>query len=300
MIPGTPMPSPVADAALPTPRMPDVIAEPRRRARTLSPVRRVRPVVLLILDGFGVPRGRPRTTRSRNARDAALDRGCSPPARTRRSTPPSCASGCRRARWATPRSATSTSAPGASSTRTSRASTIAIATGEFARNPVLADAVATRARRAARRCTCWASCRPAACTATSGRSPRWSTLAAAGGVTRDRRARLPRRPRHAAAQRRRVARDSWQASAPAIPARASPRSCGRYYAMDRDQRWERVAPAYELLVDGRAPLSAPIAGRGARAAYARGENDEFVQPTAIVDAGRRATADGTTATSSCS
>src|SRR3954453_3431970 len=30
--------------------------------------------------------------------------------------------------------------------------------------------------------------------------------------------------------------------------------CGRYYAMDRDQRWERVAPAYQLIVDGNAPF----------------------------------------------
>ena len=43
---------------------------------------------------------------------------CSPPVRTRRSTPRSCGSGCRKARWATPRSGISTSAPAASSTRT--------------------------------------------------------------------------------------------------------------------------------------------------------------------------------------
>ncbi|MGZ8437431.1 MAG: 2,3-bisphosphoglycerate-independent phosphoglycerate mutase, partial [Candidatus Limnocylindrales bacterium] len=37
---------------------------------------------------------------------------------------------------------------------------------------------------------------------------------------------------------------------------------GRYYAMDRDSHWERLAPAYELLVDGRAPHAAatPQAG----------------------------------------
>jgi 2,3-bisphosphoglycerate-independent phosphoglycerate mutase len=69
---------------------------------------------------------------------------------------------------------------------------------------------------------------------------------------------------------------------------------GRYYAMDRDQRWERLAEAYALLVDGRANYSAASAREGLAAAYARGETDEFVHATAIVDArGRPATmADG--------
>jgi 2,3-bisphosphoglycerate-independent phosphoglycerate mutase len=61
--------------------------------------------------------------------------------------------------------------------------------------------------------------------------------------------------------------------------------CGRYYAMDRDRRWERVAPAYALLVDGAAPHVARSAEAGLAAAYARGETDEFVQATAIADAG---------------
>jgi 2,3-bisphosphoglycerate-independent phosphoglycerate mutase len=61
--------------------------------------------------------------------------------------------------------------------------------------------------------------------------------------------------------------------------------CGRYYAMDRDKRWERVAPAYTLLVDGTAEFTAPTARQALAAAYARGESDEFVKPTAIPDAG---------------
>jgi 2,3-bisphosphoglycerate-independent phosphoglycerate mutase len=60
--------------------------------------------------------------------------------------------------------------------------------------------------------------------------------------------------------------------------------CGRYYAMDRDQRFERTAAAYALLVDGQAPYHARDARAGLDAAYARGESDEFVKPTAIVDA----------------
>jgi 2,3-bisphosphoglycerate-independent phosphoglycerate mutase len=60
--------------------------------------------------------------------------------------------------------------------------------------------------------------------------------------------------------------------------------CGRYFAMDRDKRWERVAPAYELLVDGNAQFVVPTARAALDAAYARGETDEFVKPTAVADA----------------
>ena len=52
--------------------------------------------------------------------------------------------------------------------------------------------------------------------------------------------------------------------------------------MDRDRRWERVAEAYDLLVDGRAPYTAPSGEAGLAAAYARGETDEFVRATTIV------------------
>ncbi len=58
---------------------------------------------------------------------------------------------------------------------------------------------------------------------------------------------------------------------------------GRYYAMDRDQRWDRVHAAYDLIVDGRAPHVAVTAGAALAAAYARGESDEFVRATAILD-----------------
>jgi len=57
--------------------------------------------------------------------------------------------------------------------------------------------------------------------------------------------------------------------------------CGRYYAMDRDHRWERVQSAYELLTQGTADYHARTAVEGLRAAYARGESDEFVKATAI-------------------
>jgi len=64
---------------------------------------------------------------------------------------------------------------------------------------------------------------------------------------------------------------------------------GRYYAMDRDQRWERLAQAHALLVSGSAAHSAASALAALADAYERGESDEFVKPAAIVDAeGNRA------------
>jgi 2,3-bisphosphoglycerate-independent phosphoglycerate mutase len=56
---------------------------------------------------------------------------------------------------------------------------------------------------------------------------------------------------------------------------------GRYYAMDRDQRWDRLERAYNLIVRGEAPFHAVDPVNGLRQAYKREENDEFVQPTAI-------------------
>ena len=59
---------------------------------------------------------------------------------------------------------------------------------------------------------------------------------------------------------------------------------GRYYAMDRDKRWDRVARAYQALVFS-SGLTAPSAGEAIRTAAARGETDEFIQPTVIVEDG---------------
>ena len=57
---------------------------------------------------------------------------------------------------------------------------------------------------------------------------------------------------------------------------------GRYYAMDRDKRWDRVAKAYAALAAGDGE-HAEDAVKAVKAAYARGETDEFVLPTAIGD-----------------
>ena len=56
---------------------------------------------------------------------------------------------------------------------------------------------------------------------------------------------------------------------------------GRYFAMDRDRRWERTERAYRLLACGEAPFRFAIAQAALEAAYGRGEGDEFVQPSAI-------------------
>ena len=56
---------------------------------------------------------------------------------------------------------------------------------------------------------------------------------------------------------------------------------GRYYAMDRDNRWERIEVAHGLIVDGRAEFHAGSAEQALAAAYARGESDEFVKATTV-------------------
>lgn len=56
---------------------------------------------------------------------------------------------------------------------------------------------------------------------------------------------------------------------------------GRYYAMDRDNRWDRVEQAYNLLVDAKGEFTYASAVEGLQAAYHRDENDEFVKPTVI-------------------
>jgi 2,3-bisphosphoglycerate-independent phosphoglycerate mutase len=56
---------------------------------------------------------------------------------------------------------------------------------------------------------------------------------------------------------------------------------GRYYAMDRDKRWERTQLALDAIVKGEAEFSADSAEEAVRAAYERGETDEFIKPTVV-------------------
>ena len=58
---------------------------------------------------------------------------------------------------------------------------------------------------------------------------------------------------------------------------------GRYHAMDRDENWERTKKAYDAIVEREAPHEAESAVAAAREAHARGETDEFVEPTLVAD-----------------
>lgn len=59
---------------------------------------------------------------------------------------------------------------------------------------------------------------------------------------------------------------------------------GRYFAMDRDNRWDRVEEAYNVLTAAKGAYTADSALAGLEAAYARDENDEFVKATVIGEA----------------
>jgi 2,3-bisphosphoglycerate-independent phosphoglycerate mutase len=56
---------------------------------------------------------------------------------------------------------------------------------------------------------------------------------------------------------------------------------GRYWAMDRDRRFERTQRAYDMLIHGRAPYHAASGERALSDAYERGESDEFIAPTLV-------------------
>ena len=56
---------------------------------------------------------------------------------------------------------------------------------------------------------------------------------------------------------------------------------GRYFGMDRDRRWDRVALAYDMIVHGSAEHHAATGSEAMEQAYARGETDEFVHPTTV-------------------
>ena len=58
---------------------------------------------------------------------------------------------------------------------------------------------------------------------------------------------------------------------------------GRYFAMDRDNRWDRVAKAYAAMVRGQGQHAAPTAAEAVARAHARGETDEFIAATVVGD-----------------
>jgi 2,3-bisphosphoglycerate-independent phosphoglycerate mutase len=82
----------------------------------------------------------------------------------------------------------------------------------------------------------------------------------------------------------RSARPSLQALQAACDAVGNARIAsvgGRYWAMDRDRRWDRLRRAWDAVVDARADHAAEDALAALEAAYARGEGDEFVAPTVV-------------------
>jgi 2,3-bisphosphoglycerate-independent phosphoglycerate mutase len=62
---------------------------------------------------------------------------------------------------------------------------------------------------------------------------------------------------------------------------------GRYFAMDRDQRWDRVERAWRLMVEGVGQRHAETGEAAVRAAYAAGETDEFIAATVVGDTDAR-------------
>jgi 2,3-bisphosphoglycerate-independent phosphoglycerate mutase len=75
--------------------------------------------------------------------------------------------------------------------------------------------------------------------------------------------------------------EAWldEASRRGVPARVGS-VMGRYWGMDRDQRWDRTKRAYDAIVHGEG-LAAGSAREAVQTAYDRGETDEFVQPTVV-------------------
>jgi len=243
----------------------------------------VRPVVLVILDGFGCREASP---------DNAISRARKPNWDRLLATCPHTSIDASELAVGLPRGQMGNSEVGHLNigagrvvyqdyTRIDRA----IETGEFARNPALAGAVATaKARGGALHVLGLLS--PGGVHSHERHVAAMVDLAAAGGA--------PRILVHAFLDGRDTPPRSADASLAFMqdvcarhPGARIASIVGRYYAMDRDQRWERVAEAYDLLVDGRAPFSAATAQAGLAAAYARGESDEFVRATTVVEPGGR-------------
>jgi 2,3-bisphosphoglycerate-independent phosphoglycerate mutase len=67
---------------------------------------------------------------------------------------------------------------------------------------------------------------------------------------------------------------------------------GRYWAMDRDRRWDRTQRAYDMLIHGQAPHHSESGEQAVREAYERGETDEFIEPTLVGEPATIGAADG--------
>ncbi len=63
---------------------------------------------------------------------------------------------------------------------------------------------------------------------------------------------------------------------------------GRYFAMDRDTRWDRVKTSYDVITEGKGVFSSQTALEALVQAYQRGETDEFIQATSVIPEGEEA------------
>jgi 2,3-bisphosphoglycerate-independent phosphoglycerate mutase len=85
--------------------------------------------------------------------------------------------------------------------------------------------------------------------------------------------------------------EKLEAKCASIPGARVASVSGRYFAMDRDKRWDRVELAYDAIANAASPLYAASAVEALDLAYARGENDEFVKPTVVGDGAKVADGD---------
>ena len=156
----------------------------------------------------------------------------------------------------------------------------AIADGEFASNETLRRAIA-HAKRSGGRLHLMGLLSDGRVHSSIAHLFALIDAAVAAGVP-DRRPLLSRRARYAAAFGAATTSSSSRRSSRGRAVAGSIASVtGRYYAMDRDRRWERTQLAYDLLANGRAERRASDAAGAVRDAYARGEDDEFVLPTIV-------------------
>jgi 2,3-bisphosphoglycerate-independent phosphoglycerate mutase len=150
----------------------------------------------------------------------------------------------------------------------------AIASGELARNPVLLDFVA-KLKASGGRCHLMGLMSPGGVHSHQAQIAALAKIIAGAGVGVLVHAFLDGRDTPPQSAGEYLA--AFAAEAPGIPIATVG---GRYYAMDRDKRWERLALAYANLVDG-AGEKAATAAAAVDAGYARGETDEFIKPTSI-------------------
>ena len=235
-------------------------------------------LALVILDGWGLAEPGPGNAISQ-ARDARRSTRSGTSTRTRSSRRPGTTSACPTGRWATPRSATSTSAPASIVKQDLARIDGAVADGSFFENDVLVGAC-ERARNSPR-----GRLHLVGLVSDGGVHSGWEhieaciELAAREGVPdlvlhafTDGRDTLPH---GGAGYVEEVER--WLRNAGRIGTVG-----GRYYGMDRDHRWERTKLAYDAMVHGAGPKAA-TAGEAIADAYAAGDTDEFIKPTVIGD-----------------